>query len=97
MLVVSPFASHVPVAEATATVAGPVMTKSLPLGAMDEQRIGDLNSSFNVDGEQATGIMLSMATGKASGITKLLKSPTATYLLQSPRNVFPSVPAFTCN
>ena len=97
ILVVSPLASQVPAADATVTADGPVTTKSLPLAAIDEQRIGPPNINFNEFGEQATGTMLSIGTGNAGGIVNVVKSPTATYLLQSPRSVLPSLPVCICN
>ena len=75
MLVVSPFGSHTPDADATVTADGPVTIKSVPFDAIDVQRMGELNTSFNEEGEQVTGTMLSIGTEGAAGIVKLVEAP----------------------
>src|SRR5689334_22954072 len=92
MAVVNPFGSQTPPADVTLTAEGPVRIKSLPLGAIDEQRMGARNTNFSEVGEQAIGTRLSIGTGNAGVIVKRLMSPAVVLRLQFPTRVLPSEP-----
>ncbi|SRR5258706_3394658 len=96
IVVVNPWASQLPAADATVIAEGPVTLKSLPLAAMDEHRIGEGKISFNNEGEQPIGERLSIGTGDAGGIVNNASSPAVVLLLQLAVNVLPSLPVTIC-
>ena len=63
IVLVSPFVLQLPLAEVIAAVPGPVIKKSLPLAAIELQRILSVNVNVKVLGEHPGLVMVPMGIG----------------------------------
>src|SRR5438309_9411900 len=81
-----------PLAFVTVTGEGPVIIKSLPSGAMEEQRIGFLKTNCSLSGEHPTFVRLSITVGCLAETIKGIFSPTGIPLPQLSNKVFLSFP-----
>ena len=82
ILVVCPFASQLTaVAPETATVDGPVITKSLPLAATELQLTGSAKVNVIVCGMQGGGVTVPIAIGACGETLNEALVPAVTCLL----------------
>src|SRR5204863_8000260 len=97
MLLVSPLPlQFMAVAEETVTAEGPVLIKSVPLGATELHKMGSANVNVIVWGVQGGGETVPIAMAGCGANTKLVLSPAVTCRLQFPIRVLPSEPLLTC-
>ena len=94
IILLSPFASQLkPAALTIVTGEVPVITKSLPFGATEAQRILFLKTNSTSSGAHLmTFVILSIGVGNCGKIVTAIVSPSSTPLLQLSTMVFPSAP-----
>lgn len=95
MLLVMPLL-QLPEAEAIVAAEGPVMTKSVPSGAIELQLTGSAKVMVRDDGEQEGCVMVPMGSGCCAASEKDVLLPAFTCAPHCPIKVLPSLPATTC-